>query len=120
MVVREKLFVGYWKLIPMQSWDEFLAPQDTATVRVAEERRSGKKKSNHWWSEAKWPRLKEALVESRYPSLRGQCDEACLELGLDPFPKQRLFNVYGGLARSRSNMRMSSLRRGWHCYQICR
>ena len=64
----------------MESASEFLAPQDIAIVRVAEERHAGKKKMNHWWSEANWPRLKEALVKSWYPYLIGQCDEACLEL----------------------------------------
>ena len=83
----------------MELGDEFSAPQETATVRVAEERRTGKKKRNHWWLEANWPRLKEALVNSRYPSLRGQCDEACLELGLDPVPKQTVFNVLRRIGR---------------------
>ena len=67
----------------MESWDEFSAPHDTSTVRVSEERRSGKKKRNQWWLQANWPRLKEALMKSRDPSLRVQCDVACLELGLD-------------------------------------
>ena len=67
----------------MESWDEFSAPQNTATVRVSEERRAGNKKRNHWWSEDNLPRLKEALVKSRYPYLRGQRDVACLLLGLD-------------------------------------
>ena len=70
VVVQENLVVGYWELIPMESWDELLDPHDTATVRVSEERRAGKKKRNHWWFEANCPRLKEALVKSRYPSLR--------------------------------------------------
>ena len=83
MVVRAKLVVGYWDLIPMESWDEFSAPHDTSTVRVSEERRAGKKNRNHWWSDTNWPRLKEALVKSRYQSLRGHYDVACLELGLD-------------------------------------
>ena len=52
VVGREKLVFGYWELIPMESCAEFLAPQGTATVRVVEERRSGKKERNHWWSEA--------------------------------------------------------------------
>ena len=83
----------------MESRDEFSAPQDTATVRVAEERRAGKKKSNHWWSKANYPRLKEALVNSQYPYLKGQCDEACLYLGLDPVPKQTVFNVLRMIGR---------------------
>ena len=68
----------------MEPGVEFSAPQDTATVRVAEEIRAAKKQRNHWWTEANWPRLKEALVNSWYPYLRGQCGEACLGLGLDP------------------------------------
>ena len=83
----------------MESGDELSAPQDTATVMVAEERHTGKKKRNHWCSEANWPRLKEALVNIRYPSLRGQWDVACLELGLDPFPKQTVFNVLRRIGR---------------------
>ena len=72
----------------MESWDECSAPHDTSTVRVSEEIREEKKKRIQWWSQANWPRLKEALVKSRDPSLRGQCDVACLELGLDQVPKQ--------------------------------
>ena len=69
VVVRVKLVVGYWELILMESGAEFSVPQDIATVRVAEEKRAGKKKRNHWWSEANLSRLKEALVNIRYPSL---------------------------------------------------
>ena len=49
--------------------------------------------------ENNWPRLKEALVNSRYPSLREQCDEACLELGFDSVPKQTIFNVLHRIGR---------------------
>ena len=35
----------------------------------------------------------------RYPYLRGQCDEACLGLGLYPFPKQKIFNVLQRIGR---------------------
>ena len=38
-------------------------------------------------------------MNSRYPSLRGQCDEACLELGFDPVPKQTVFNVLRRIGR---------------------
>ena len=31
-------------------------------------------------------------MNSWYPYLRGQCDEARLELGFDPVPKQKVFN----------------------------
>ena len=44
--------------------------------------------------------LKEALVNSRYPYLRGQCDEACLWLGFDPVPKQTVFNVLQSIDRN--------------------
>ena len=43
MIVRAKLVVGYWELIPMESGAELLSPQDTFTVRVADERRAEKK-----------------------------------------------------------------------------
>ena len=66
---------------------------------VAEERLAAKKQRNHWCTEANWPSQKEALVNSRYPSLRGQCDEACLELGLDPVPKQTVFNALRRIGR---------------------
>ena len=49
--------------------------------------------------EANCPSLKEALVNSRYPSLRGQGDEACLELGFDPVPKETVFNVLQRIGR---------------------
>ena len=44
VIVRAKLFVGYWDLIPMESGSELSALQETATVRVAEERRAEKKR----------------------------------------------------------------------------
>ena len=83
VIVQEKLVVGYCELTPMESGAELLAPQDTSTVRVVDERQTSKKHRNYFWTEDNWPRLKEALVNSRYPYLRGQCDENCLELGLD-------------------------------------
>ena len=55
----------------MESGDELSTPQDTATVIVAEEKWAGNKNRNHWWSEANWPRIKEALVSIRYPYFRG-------------------------------------------------
>ena len=58
VIVRAKLVVGYWELIPMESWDEFSAPHDTSTVRVSEERREEKKKRIQWWSQANCSRLK--------------------------------------------------------------
>ena len=38
-------------------------------------------------------------MNSRYPYLRGQCDEDCLELGLDPVPKQTVLNVLQRIGR---------------------
>ena len=38
-------------------------------------------------------------MNSRYPYLRGQCDESCLELGLDPVLKQKVFNVLRRIGR---------------------
>ena len=84
----------------MELGAEFSAPQDPAIVRVSEERRAAKKQRNYWWIEANWPRLKEYLVNIQYPSLRVQCDEACLELGLDPVPKQTIFNVLQKIGRT--------------------
>ena len=48
---------------------------------------------------ANWPRLKEALLNSRYPYLIGQCYVACWELVLDRFPKQTGFNVLRRIGR---------------------
>ena len=83
----------------MESGAEFSDPQDTSTVRVAEKIRAAKKERNHWCTDANWPRLKEALVNSWYPYLRGQCCKACLELGFDPVPKQTEFNVLRRIVR---------------------
>ena len=44
VIVRAKLVVGYWELIPMELWDECSAPNDTSTVMVSEERRAEKKR----------------------------------------------------------------------------
>ena len=48
VIVRAKLVVGYWELIPMESGAKFLALQDAATVRIAEERLAAKKQRNLW------------------------------------------------------------------------
>ena len=69
------------------------------SYNVPEERRVRNKKKDHWWSEANWPRLKEALVKSIYPSLIGLCDVACLDLGIDRVPKQIVFNVLCRIGR---------------------
>ena len=39
------------------------------------------------------------MANSRYPSLRGKCNEACLELGLDPVLEQKLLNVLQRIGR---------------------
>ena len=70
VIFQAKLVVGYWELIPMESGDEFSASQDTATVRVVEERRAAKKQRNYWWTEANSTKIKEVLRNSRYPYLR--------------------------------------------------
>ena len=77
----------------MESGAEFLAPQETSTIRVTKERSAAKKHSTSWWTEEKWPRLKKSLVNSRYPSVRVQYDESCLVLVLDPVTKKTVFNV---------------------------
>ena len=99
VIVRAKSVVGYWELIPMESWDECSALRDTSTVRVSEERWEEKKKRIQWWSQANWPRLKEALVKSRDPSFRGQWDVACLDLGIDQVPRQKIYNVLRRIGR---------------------
>ena len=38
-------------------------------------------------------------MNSRYPDVRGQCDEYCLGLVLDPVPKQTVFNVLHRIGR---------------------
>ena len=83
----------------MESGAELLAPQDTATVRGAEEIPSAKKQRKNWWTEENWPRLKKALVNSRYPAVRGKCDEPCLDLRFDPFPKRTVFNALQRIGR---------------------
>ena len=70
-----------------------MAPKDTSAVRVTKERPAAKKQRISWWTEENLPRLNKSLVNSRYPAVRGKCDEACLELGLDTVPKQKVFNV---------------------------
>ena len=47
VIFREKLVVGYWYLIPMESGAELLALKDKATVTVAEERWAAKKPRNY-------------------------------------------------------------------------
>ena len=52
VIVLEKLVVGYWELIPIESGAGLLAPKDTAIARVTEERRATKKHSNNVCMEA--------------------------------------------------------------------
>ena len=59
----------------------------------AKEIPSEKNHRTSWWTEENCPRLKKYLVNSWHPDVRGQCDESCLELGLDPVSKQTVFNV---------------------------
>ena len=40
------------------------------------------------------------VVNSRYPYLRGKCDEDCLELGLDTVTKHIVFNVLQRIGRN--------------------
>ena len=99
VIVRAKLVVGYWELIPMESWDECSAPHETSTVRVSEERQAEKKKGIQWWLQANCTGLNEALVKSQDPSFRGQWDVACLDLGIDLVPRQTIFNVLRRIGR---------------------
>ena len=39
-------------------------------------------------------------MNGRYPSFRGQYDEACLGLGLGKVPKQTVFNVLQRIGRA--------------------
>ena len=55
--VQAKLVVGYWELIPMESWAGLLALQDTYTVRVAEEISATKKHRMFWWTDKMIPDL---------------------------------------------------------------
>ena len=77
----------------MKSGDRLSDMQDVATVRVAEYRPAANKQNNYWWAEENWPKLKKDLVNNWYPYLRGQCDEASLQLVLDTFPNQTELNV---------------------------
>ena len=97
-----------------------MAPQDTYTVRFAKEIPPAKKQRTSLWTEKNWPRLNKALVNSRYPYVRGQGDEAFLELFLDPVPKKQYLIFYRGLTGRGSNMRMYSLRRRGGFYQKIR
>ena len=56
--------------------------------------------------EINWPRLKKALVNSWSPYLRGHCDEACLELGLDPVPKQTILNALQRIGSTEEKIRV--------------
>ena len=77
----------------MEPGAELFATQETATVSVAKETPVAKKQSTSWWTEENWLSPKKALVNSRYPYFRGQCDEACLALGFEPVPKHTVFSV---------------------------
>ena len=48
VIVREKLVVGYWELILIESGVEFLSLQHIATFSVAEERLASNKQSTYW------------------------------------------------------------------------
>ena len=84
----------------MESWNECLAPIETSTVRVSEERLAGNKNRIQWWSEANWPSLKGALVKKRDPNYRGRWGVACLDLGIDRVLRQTIFNILRRLGRN--------------------
>ena len=84
----------------MESEAEFSSPQETSTVRVSKERLEANKHRTSWWTDDNWPRLKKYLVNSQYPYVIGQCAESYLELGLDPVPKQTVFNVLQNIGRN--------------------
>ena len=94
------MVVGYWELIPKELGAELSAPQDTSTVMVANEIPASKKQNTSWWTEDIWTRIKKYLVNSRYPYMIRQFDEACLELGFDTVTKQTVFNVLQRIDRN--------------------
>ena len=92
VTVREKLVVGYWELVPMESGADNSSEHDTATVTKYLEEPTAKRKRTLWWKEENCPRLEKATERQRNPSANGVCDAAFLELGKDPVSQQTVTN----------------------------
>ena len=108
VTVREKLFVVYQELVPMESGADNLSDQDTATVTKELEEPATNQKMNLWWKEENWPSLKKDMERGRNPVVNGVCEADFLELVEDPVPRKTVTNFCKGLTASRSHMRMPS------------
>ena len=86
VTVREKLVVGYWDLVRMESGADNSSEQDIATVTKELEEPSAKRNRNLLCKEENLPRLKKYLGRLRNPAVNGVCDADCLELGKDTVP----------------------------------
>ena len=76
---REKLVVGYWELVPMESGSDNLSEQDTVTVTKELEEPAAKRMRILWRKGDKRPTLKKSLDKQRNPAVNRVCDE-------DPVP----------------------------------
>ena len=70
----------------MESGADNSSEQDTATANKELEEPESKRKSNLWWKEDNWPRLKKDMERRRNPEVNGVFNKACLELGKDSVP----------------------------------
>ena len=99
VTVQEKLVVGYWQLVPMESGADNSLEKDTSKVTKELEEPLVNRNRTLWWKEQKWPRLKKALQRQRNPAVNVLCDAACLELGKDTAPQMAVANCLQSIVR---------------------
>ena len=103
VIIQEKLVVGYWELVPMESGADNSSDYDTSTVIKGLEEPQSKQKRTLWWKEENCPSLNKSMERRRNPAVNGVCDAACLDLGEDTVPRQTVTIFCKGLETSQSH-----------------
>ena len=76
----------------MESGSDNPSEQDTSTVTKDLDEPEATQMSTLWWKEENWPSLNKAMERHRNPEVSGLCDAACLGLGKDTAPQQKVTN----------------------------
>ena len=92
VLVRGKLVVVFWELIPMELGANNSAYQDTATDTKQNQKPEKLQQSDLWWKEENCSMLMNAPERLRKPTLDGVCDDGYLELRQNTIPSMKVSN----------------------------
>ena len=92
VAVQEKLVVGYWELIPMESLADNSEQQYTSTVSKESEEPAENLKINLWWKEENCQRVNKLLERLGNPMVDRVSDEGGLGLDKDTVPRMTVVN----------------------------